>query len=111
MVTSSQVIRMHLFSSRVSLSLQSSHSDPSPSLECPPNPKPGTPHPSRLTASEIGEKGTTEGGRVRMSPLLGLEEGGALPYLRARLKGLVVYGGEVIRPKEIAVIKFSKGQE
>ena len=84
MVTSSQVIRMHLFSSRVSLSLQSSHSDPSPSLECPPNPKPGTPHPSRLTASEIGEKGTTEGGRVRMSPLLGLEEGGALPYLRAQ---------------------------
>lgn len=27
------------------------------------------------------------------------------------MKGLVVYGGEVIRPKEIAVIKFSKGQE
>ncbi|KAI4561664.1 hypothetical protein MJG53_016718 [Ovis ammon polii x Ovis aries] len=46
---------------KVSLSLQSSHSDPSPSLECPPNPKPGTPHPSHLTASEIGEKGTTEG--------------------------------------------------
>lgn len=27
------------------------------------------------------------------------------------MKGLVVYGGEVIRPKEIAVIKFSKGIE
>lgn len=27
------------------------------------------------------------------------------------MKGLVVYGGEVIRPKEIAVIKFSKGNE
>ena len=27
------------------------------------------------------------------------------------MKGLVVYGGEVIRPKEIAVIKFKKGEE
>ncbi|MBE7028846.1 MAG: hypothetical protein IKZ35_05335 [Clostridia bacterium] len=27
------------------------------------------------------------------------------------MKGLVVYGGEVIRPKEICVIKFSKGEE
>ena len=27
------------------------------------------------------------------------------------LKGLVVYGGEIIRPKEIAIIKFSPGAE
>lgn len=27
------------------------------------------------------------------------------------LKGLVVYGGEIIRPKEIAIIKFSAGSE
>ncbi len=27
------------------------------------------------------------------------------------MKGLVVYGGEIIRPKEIALIKFSKGEE
>ncbi|MBE7020474.1 MAG: hypothetical protein E7411_03450 [Ruminococcaceae bacterium] len=27
------------------------------------------------------------------------------------MKGLVVYGGEIIRPKEIALIKFKKGEE
>ena len=27
------------------------------------------------------------------------------------MKGLVVYGGEIIRPKEIAIIKFSAGSE
>ena len=27
------------------------------------------------------------------------------------MKGLVVYGGEIIRPKEIALIRFSKGEE
>ena len=27
------------------------------------------------------------------------------------IKGLVVYGGEIIRPKEIAIIKFSAGSE
>lgn len=82
---SSQIIRMPFTSSSVTLSPQSSSSDPFP-LGCPPQAQPFS---QGLTASEIGRKKTEEGSRARLTPELGLEEGGAFPYLRASASPLV----------------------
>ncbi|XP_046493612.1 V-set and immunoglobulin domain-containing protein 2 [Equus quagga] len=76
---------MPFTSSRVTLSPQSSSSDPFP-LGCPPQAQPFS---QGLTASEIGRKKTEEGSRARLTPELGLEEGGAFPYLRASASPLV----------------------
>ncbi|XP_030695879.1 V-set and immunoglobulin domain-containing protein 2 isoform X1 [Globicephala melas] len=80
-------------SSCVTLSLQSTSSDLSPVLKYPPQ---AQPFPQSLTASEIGGRGTKEGSRARMIPVLrpgggrstSLPEGQASPLVCSEIASL-----------------------